>query len=615
MAEQNRRIKVAELDFDGIKTNLKNYLSGQSQFTDFDFEGAGISVLLDLLAYNTHYNALYHNMSVNEMFLDSAAKRESVVSIAKMLGYTPKSAICPTATIQLVASNVSGNPDTLTLPKASTFSSSIDGTAYTFQTTAAITASRASDNTYTFSNVYLTEGSMVTNTYTVASNTRYLVANKNADMTTLGVQVQEDPNNASFLGYTLVDNIVNAGPQSRIFFTKEVEDGLYEVEFGDGAVGFQPPNGATVRISYCVSSLSAANGAKLFTYTGGSLGSATLNITTTSVASGGADQESIDSIKFNAPKSFAAQNRAVTADDYKVILPQLYDNVDAISVWGGEENDPPVFGKAFISIKPKSGTTLTESTKLNITNNIIKSKNLVSVIPEIVDPDDLNIIVDSKVYYNQNTTSKAKETIASQVSAVIQNFNTANLNKFDSVFRFSALSREIDASDSSVVSNSTQINLKKIITPTLNVATTYTLPVNNPIYNDAKSLRAYVAISSTGFTLSGSNLTFFLEDDALGNIFTYYFTTGNEKVYSANSVGTVNYLTGKIELTNLSISGTTLASGKVHMFVEPSSYDVVSVRNQLASIANEDIIVQAIADKVASGESTSSADYVHTQVR
>ena len=350
MAEQNRRIKVAELDFDGIKTNLKNYLAGQSQFTDFDFEGAGISVLLDLLAYNTHYNALYHNMSVNEMFLDSAAKRESVVSIGKMLGYTPKSAICPTATIQLVASNVSGNPDTLTLPKASTFSSTIDGTAYTFQTTAAITASRASDNTYTFASVGLTEGTMVTNTYTVASNTRYLVANKNADMTTLSVQVQEDPNNASFLGYTLIDNIVNAGPQSRIFFTKEVEDGLYEVEFGDGAVGFQPPNGATVRINYCVSSLTAANGAKLFTYTGGSLGSATINITTTSAASGGADQESIDSIKFNAPKSFAAQNRAVTADDYKVILPQLYDNVDAISVWGGEENDPPVYGLSLIHI-------------------------------------------------------------------------------------------------------------------------------------------------------------------------------------------------------------------------------------------------------------------------
>ena len=604
MADQNRRIKVAELDFDGIKNNLKNYLKGQSQFSDFDFEGAGISVLLDLLSYNTHYNALYHNMSVNEMFLDSAAKRESVVSIAKMLGYTPKSAICPTATIQVVVSNVSGNPDTLTLPKASTFSSTIDGTAYTFQTTAAITASKSSTNTYTFSNVYLTEGTMVENSYTVASNTRYLVANKNADMTTLAVKVQEDPNNASFLGYTLVDNIVNAGPQSRVFFTKEVEDGLYEVEFGDGA-----------KISYCVSSLTLANGAKLFTYTGGSLGSSTINITTVSAASGGADQETIDSIKFNAPKSFAAQNRAVTADDYKVILPQLYDNVDAISVWGGEENDPPVYGKAFISIKPKSGTTLTESTKLNITNNIIKSKNLVSVIPEIIDPDDLNIVVDSKVYYNQNATSKAASTIASQVSAVVQNFNTANLNKFDSVFRFSQLSKEIDASDSAVVSNSTQINLKKVLTPTLNVATTYTLPVNNPIYNDAKSLRAYVAISSTGFTLSGSNLTFFLEDDALGNIFTYYFTSGNEKVYSASTVGTVNYATGKIELTNLSISGTTLASGKVHILIEPSSYDVVSVRNQLASIANEDIVIQAIADKVASGESTSSADYVHTQVR
>ncbi len=615
MAEQNRRIKLAELDFDGIKTNLKNYLRGQSQFTDFDFEGAGISVLLDLLAYNTHYNAVYQNMTVNEMFLDSAAKRESVVSIAKMLGYTPKSAICATATIQVDVSGVSGNPDTLTLPKGSTFTSTVDGTAYTFQTTGAATVSRSDSNTYTFTNLVITEGSMVTNTYTVASNTRYLVANANSDMVSLGVSVQEDPNNAAYLGYTLIDNIVNAGPQSRIFFTKEVEDGLYEVEFGDGAVGFSPPSGATVKLEYCVSSLSAPNGAKLFTYTGGSLGSASVTITTTSAAGGGVDQETIDSIKFNAPKSFAAQNRAVTADDYKVILPQLYDNVEAISVWGGEENDPPVFGKAFISIKPKSGTTLTESTKLNITNNIIKSKNLVSVIPEIIDPDTLGIQIDSTVYYNKNATSKASDTIASQVSGIIQNFNTANLNKFDSVFRFSALSKEIDNSDSSVVSNSTQVNLKKVLTPTLNVATTYTLPTNNPIYNDAKSLRAYIAVSSSGFTLSGSNLTFFLEDDALGNVFTYYLTGGNEKVYSAQSVGTVNYTTGLITLNNLSISGTTLESGNVNILIEPASYDVVSVRNQLASIANEDIAVTAIADKVASGESTSSADYVHTQVR
>jgi hypothetical protein len=532
-----------------------------------------------------------------------------------MLGYTPKSAICATATIQVDVSGVSGNPDTLTLPKGSTFTSTVDGTAYTFQTTGAATVSRSDSNTYTFTNLVITEGSMVTNTYTVASNTRYLVANANSDMVSLGVSVQEDPNNAAYLGYTLIDNIVNAGPQSRIFFTKEVEDGLYEVEFGDGAVGFSPPSGATVKLEYCVSSLSAPNGAKLFTYTGGSLGSASVTITTTSAAGGGVDQETIDSIKFNAPKSFAAQNRAVTADDYKVILPQLYDNVEAISVWGGEENDPPVFGKAFISIKPKSGTTLTESTKLNITNNIIKSKNLVSVIPEIIDPDTLGIQIDSTVYYNKNATSKASDTIASQVSGIIQNFNTANLNKFDSVFRFSALSKEIDNSDSSVVSNSTQVNLKKVLTPTLNVATTYTLPTNNPIYNDAKSLRAYIAVSSSGFTLSGSNLTFFLEDDALGNVFTYYLTGGNEKVYSAQSVGTVNYTTGLITLNNLSISGTTLESGTVNILIEPASYDVVSVRNQLASIANEDIAVTAIADKVASGESTSSADYVHTQVR
>jgi hypothetical protein len=616
MATDNKRIKVTELDFDSIKSNLKNYLRGQNQFSDYDFEGAGMSVLLDVLAYNTHYNALYHNMTVNEMFLDSAVKRSSVVSLAKMLGYTPRSARAPRATLSLTVSNVSNNPNILTLPRGSSFRTTLDGVNYFFNSDAPYSVTRSANNTYAFNNVEIIEGTVVRNKFTVADGMQFLVENPSADISTLRVTVQEDPNSAATVTYLSEINLTEIKPETRAYFVKEIDQNRFEVYFGDNIVGYKPVNGAIVTLEYYVTNKEKANQARLFTYTGSAFGSnATVNITTTQRAQGGQDEESIESIKFNASRSFAAQNRAVTADDYKVILPKLFSNIDAISVWGGEENDPPIYGKAYICIKPLSGATLTNDTKEKIKDNLLKSKNVVSILPELVDPDYLSIIVDSTVYYNSSATARSASSIKAIVIDEIKRYNQETLNKFDSVFRHSRLVRDIDGAEESIVSNVTKVDLRYEVSPNFNTVSKYRVSLNNPIYHEASSVEnSYIAITSSGFKLSGNTQTFFLEDNSVGLIRMYYLTPGNEKVYNTTSVGTVNYTTGVIELNNLSISSGNV-DGKLVLFIEPSSYDVVSVRNQLTNIREQDIVVNVIADRVASGESSSGNEYIHTVSR
>lgn len=616
MATDNKRIKVTELDFDSIKSNLKNYLRGQNQFTDYDFEGAGMSVLLDVLAYNTHYNALYHNMTVNEMFLDSAVKRSSVVSLAKMLGYTPRSARAPRATLSLTVSNVSNNPNILTLPRGSSFRTTVDGVNYFFNSDAPYSVTRTASNTYAFNNVEIIEGTVVRNKFTVAAGMQFLVENPSADISTLRVTVQEDPNSGATVTYLSEINLTEIKPETRAYFVKEIDQNRFEVYFGDNIVGYKPVNGAIVTLEYYVTNKEKANQARLFTYTGSAFGSnATVNITTTQRAQGGQDEESIESIKFNASRSFAAQNRAVTADDYKVILPKLFSNIDAISVWGGEENDPPIYGKAYICIKPLSGATLTNDTKEKIKDNLLKSKNVVSILPELVDPDYLSIIVDSTVYYNSSATARSASSIKAIVVDEIKRYNQETLNKFDSVFRHSRLVRDIDGAEESIVSNVTKVDLRYEVSPNFNTVSKYRVSLNNPIYHEASSVEnSYVAITSSGFKLSGNTQTFFLEDNSVGLIRMYYLTPGNEKVYNTTSVGTVNYTTGVIELNNLSVSSGNV-DGKLVLFIEPASYDVVSVRNQLTNIREQDIVVNVIADRVASGESSSGNEYIHTVSR
>ena len=604
----NKKIVVSELDFDLIKANLKTFLKGQSEFSDYDFEGSALSVLLDLLAYNTHYNAVYTNLAVNEMFLDSARKRNSVVSLSKMLGYLPQSVTAATALVDISVSGVTGSPTSLTLPAYSAFFSRIDNVQYNFYSRDAITVVPVS-GVYTFNDVLITEGKPLSFTYNVADGVLYKIPNTNVDIDTLTVRVQENPGSAAYTSYTFADNIAEVGPLTRAYFLKEIDDGLFEVYFGDGIVGYKPSNGNVVALNYFTTNKDAANGARVFTYSGASLnGSVTVN--TVSIADGGAEAESIDSIKFNAPKNYSAQNRAVTADDYKVILPQVFANVESVNVWGGEDNSPPIYGKVFICIKPRSGETLTNATKDSIKNTVLKGKNVVSIIPEIVDPQYLYVKLDTTVYYNPLSTNNNEETIKTLVRQVISNYNTTDLKKFDGMFRFSKLSRLIDASEDSILSNISTLTLVRSITPSIGTGTSYVINIENPIYSAGV---AEDSVVSEGFIVDGTAETVYLEDDGVGNIRLFYYASANTKKYVNTNQGTVDYANGIITINDINI--TYANNNRLTFTIKPQSNDIVSVRSQLVMIAEDQLAINAIADSVATGSSSGGTNYIFTPSR
>ena len=345
----NNKITTTELDFDNIKSNIKSFLRGQSDLSDYDFEGSGLSVLLDVLAYNTHYNALYTNLAVNESFLDSAVKRESVVSRAFELGYLPRSASAARAKVNIKLTNVSGTPDTIVLGSLTPFTTTVNGAPYTFYNDSLYTATNVS-GVYTFSNVDLIEGTPLTQSYVVSDQSRYTISNIDCDISTLTVDVLANINSTVTTKFKKVTDILTVTSTDNVYFIKEIENGLYEIQFGNDRIGKSVNNGNVIRLSYFVTSKSNANGARIFNSE-----SLSNSVISTKLSSrGGAEAETIDEVKHNAPRFYSASNRAVTNEDYRAVIINNFPNVKAIQVWGGDEDIPPVYGKVFISIAPKA---------------------------------------------------------------------------------------------------------------------------------------------------------------------------------------------------------------------------------------------------------------------
>jgi hypothetical protein len=606
----NKKINVTELDFDNIKSNLKNFLKGQEQFQDYDFEGSAMSVLLDVLAYNTHYNALYNNMAINEMFLDSARKRNSIVSLAKMLGYTPRSAACAKAIVTVTVSGGSNSPATVTLPAYSEFTTNVDGTQYTFYNTGSVTTNR-SNNAYTFANLEITEGHPLNFKYVASAGSRYIIPNSNVDINTLKVRIQENSTSSMYETWSNTDSVVNATPVTKAFWVKEIDDGLYEITFGDGNIGRALDTGNVIHLDYFVSSLDAANGARAFSYNGGTiLGGATVAVTTTGIASNGSDKEANDSIRFNAPKFYAAQNRAVTPDDYKALIYANVPEAKSVSVWGGEDNNPPVYGKTFICIKPKDATKLTTVQKAAITSSILSNRNVVSVIPEIVDPEYINIALDVTVYFNEQDTTRTAAEIATLVRQTIISYNDSDLQTFDGVFRFSKLSKLIDETDPSIVNNITTVLLRRKMTPRYNVSAQYLLNMINPIYYSGVAEESF---QSTGFYIAGSDQVHYLDDDGIRYVRLYRLGTNATKIIVNDQIGTIDYSKGIVDIKNLHI--TALADVDFELSIAPQSNDVVSALTQVAEIANDHLKITAIADKTASGDLRGGYNYQFTSSR
>jgi hypothetical protein len=607
----SKRMSVSELDFDTIKTNLKTFLKGQTEFADYDFEGSGLSVLIDLLAYNTHYNGIYTNLAVNEMFLESASKRASVVSLSKMLGYTPRSAVCARAVVNATISAPSSSPSVATLSAQQPFSTSINGTSYTFYNLEDVTVSRSTGGNYIFPNLTIVEGTPLSYKYTVATGVRYIIPNANIDVSTLSVQVQESASSDIYETFTRSEDLTSVTDTTKVYFLKEIDDGLYEITFGDGVLGVGLTAGNVVTINYFVSSLEAPNSANIFTYNGISVLGSNLSVVTVDAASNGSASEDLTSIKFNAPRLFAAQNRAVTPDDYKALIYSKFPAAQTVSVWGGEDNNPPVYGKTYICIKPKDATKLTNQQKELISNEILTPRSVVSITPEIVDPEYFNIKVTSFVHYNPKETNKSAAQIETIVKNAILDYDLNELQKFDGVLRYTKLTGIIDQADPSIINNITRLMVRHPHSPQYGINAQYVLNLINPISQDGGKQGEVFA--STGFYIPGSTLIHYLDDDAVGNIRLYYLNSNLDKVFVNRTQGTIDYEKGLVEVNGLNI--VSLDGAFFEWQVKPESYDIVSALNQIVQIDPTILSVTAIADNTANGDLGAGYNYQFNSIR
>ena len=603
------KLQVTELDFDDIKNNLKTYMKNQTEFTDYNFEGSGLSTIIDLLAYNTHYLAMNANMAVNESFLDTATLRSSVVSHAKTLGYTPRSARAPVAYVDVTLNSFTGG--SATISKGTKFTTKVNDSTYGFVVNAAQTVSPVNGITR-FVNLPIYEGTLVTAKYTVDSanlDKKYMVTDARADTTTLKVSVQNSVSDATLTTYTLATDISQVTKTSDVYFLQEVEDGKFEVYFGDGVVGSKPTDGNIVILEYIVTNKDKANGASVFSGTSVG-GESDITVATLVSASGGAEPETIESIKYNAPLDYSSQCRAVTTQDYKTIVPQVYADTKAIQVWGGEDNNPPRYGQVYLAIKTQSGVNLTQAQKDSIVK-LLDGYNIASVRPTIVDPEITKLRLTSTVKFDSKSTTNTATSIETIVTNVLTTYNNSDLQNFDGIFRFSKLSRLIDAADNSILSNITTLKIEKTIKPVLNTSSQYILDYSNALYNPHSGHNATMGgiVVSTGFTIAGNSNTIFIDDDGNGNIRTYYLVGGTTRTYLNNTAGTVDYSTGLVTLPSLTITGTSNSDGTVSVVVQPKSNDIVPVRNQLLEIDFTNTKVTAEVDTIESGGSSAGTGY------
>ena len=490
MAGENSNIQITDLDFNTIKTNLKRYLQSQTTLQDYNYEGSALSTLLDILAYNTQYQAYYLNMVANEMFLDSALQRSSVVSHAKLLNYTPQSAAAPRAQIDLVMNNVTTS--SLTLPKFTSFlSEAIDGVSYRFVTLNSTTENtNLANNTVTFNDLVIKQGEPVTLSFTYDSAANptaiFELPDTNVDTTTISVIVQQSTSNTSSQVFTLVDDYLALNGTTKAFFLQEATNGFYQIYFGDGILGEALTDGNVVSVSYIITSGTAATDANNFVLMDTISGFSSSTITPVQAATQGAERESIESIKYTAPKSYAAQGRAVTKEDYIFLIQNNAGifPIDAVNVWGGEENDPPVYGVVFVAIKPSGGYLLTPSQKSIIEEQIIKPISVLTVQPRIIDVDYNYLVINSNILYDSKLTTLTSSQLQTQTLTAIQGFATDTLNTFNSTFQLSTLISTVQSVSPSFITNDASITLQKRLVPSLTSSTTYTLKYGTSLKKD-----------------------------------------------------------------------------------------------------------------------------------
>ena len=596
------KLNISELDFAKIKENLTGFLSSQAEFVGYNFKGSSFDVLLDVLAYNTHYNAFYANMVANEMFLDSATLRNSVVARAKHLGYLPRSAKGSKSIVTLTITPAD-SPAVISIPKNTQFQGEVGGVSYIWCTQNSHSVNINANGVYTVADETLTQG--IPSTFRYTANTgdtdqRFLLPNANTDTDQLTVTVQVSASDTDSTVHTKANDITTINSTSTIYFLEEAEDGKYEIQFGDGVLGKAVSNGNIVILSSLICDGNTTNDAKSFSVVSEVGGYSNVKVETTSTATGGAPAADIDEIKFNAPKSYESQNRCVTIFDYVTTIKSDYTGADAVVAWGGEDADPPVYGKVYVAIKPTSGAVLTESAKTLVKDTILKQRNIVGISPEIVDPDYMYLKVNSTVKYDSGRTTNSASILKSTVSTAVTDFGETNLKTFDKSFRYSKLIQAIDEAEVSIKSNQTSVTIKRLLYPRLGSSAAYTLPFSNQIYHPANNF--WGAVTSAEFSYNDSVNTLWtgcrLQDD--NGVLQVYRSSGEERILVDNNVGTITYLSGKVELKSFKPiaigSETTGNTTPLEVTVTPASADILPLREQIILIESGDVNITMLDD-------------------
>jgi len=609
--------QFTNLDFNDLRTQIKDYLRSSSDFSDFDFEGSNFSVLIDLLAYNSYITAFNTNMTVNEVFLDSATLRENVVALARNIGYTPRSVRAARArtTFNIILTDTT-DVRTVTLQAGQVALGNLINTSYIYSIPEDFTTLVDSQGQASFDDLEIYEGVFVTNTFTVDSsipNQRFILPNANIDTTTVRVKVKTNVTEQ----YALYEDILNVDGNSRLFLLEEVTDQRYEVRFGDGILGKKPSSGSIIEVTYIVSNGREGNGAKNFTFSGilkdNNANPITTGISllqTISESQNGDDIESLDSIKYLAPRVYSAQFRAVTASDYKGLIPYIYTNVDSVTAYGGEELDPPEYGKVFISIKPRGANTLSQITKEEISRSL-KQYSIAGIKPELIDLKYLFVEFDTTIYYNKNQTSDVSE-IRTKVLNTLTNYSkSSDTNNFGGRVKYSKINALIDATDTAITSNITKVKMRRDMSPAFNTFATYEVCFGNRIYIKKDGY----SIKSSGFKISGVSDTLYMgdiaESDSSGRVFFFKLVNNIPSIVKVNA-GTIDYIKGEILLDVVNIESTALNNNVIEVEAVPDSNDIIGLKDLYLQIDVGNSVVNTVEDTITSGENTAATLFVPT---
>lgn len=602
-----KRLNVAQMDFEDIKANLKTFLRSQSTLQDYDYDGSAMGTIVDLLAYVTHYNAVNANLGLNETFLDTAQFRGSVVGHARQLGYTPRSTTAATAYVNIAINNFVGGSSIVTIPKGTSFTSVINGATYSF-----VTDQEYNTTNGLFENVKLVQGSYKTveYIYDVSTNEKFLIPDTNVDTSNMTVDVYDAVTSTTKRTFNRAKLITSISNDSRVYFLAENPDSRYELSFGDGILGVALENGNLISVTYLVTNSAEANGARVFTAASTIYDGSPVTIQTIQSATGGQERESIESVRRNAPLSFASQNRAVTADDYRAIILENFQNVDTIAVWGGEDNDPPSYGNVYISIKPKDGEILFLADKEKILNDIIRPKAVVSLTPILIDPEYTYISLEVFYKYDVSTTPLSRATMNTAVRTAIDNYNTSYLSKFDGVLRHSNLVRYIDQANNAILSSTARVYMKKRFVPELNMPQRVEIQFSGPIYSEPD---AHVIYKTTAFTYANSQCTLrdVVGSDGVRRIQVIY-GEGSNIVVIADNVGTIDVPNGRITIVDFMVSN--FVGDYIEITVVPNSLDIAPLRNNLLIIDMNDVAVDGEIDTIVAGQSPAGVNYKTTSV-